>query len=142
MTFPAPTLSSLGSFSPGCHLLARIDSCQADFQHPVLDGGGHVVWIYLMRQLENAEHFIGYFSLECRSSLRLFQGCLLLGADDQAPGLGQHFHVFAREAGDVGCDRKPSIGFYDCRRDWSQQLRLGAKPVFTVMAVLRASGFE
>ena len=94
-----------------------------------------------MRQLENAEHLSGHFSLEHRSFL-LFQWFLLTGADDQAPRLGQHFHVFAGETGEFGSDRNPSICVDDCRRDWSQQLGFGAKPVFAVMAVLRTAGFK
>src|ERR1019366_8558588 len=142
MTFSTPTLQSLSSFNPDCNLLARVDFCQGDFQHLVPNSGRHIVWIYLMRQLENKEHLIGHFSLEGRSSL-LFCRCLsLLCIDDQAPSLGPYFHVFTCEPGEFGSDRKASTYADDCRRDWSQQLGLGAKPVFTVMAVLRPSGFE
>ena len=54
--FPTSTLQFLGRFNPDCNLLARVDFCQGDFQHLVLNGGRHIVWIYLMRQFENAEH--------------------------------------------------------------------------------------
>ena len=140
-TFPTSTLQFLGRFNPDCILLARVDFCQGDFQHLVLNSGLHIVWIYLMRQLENPEHLSGHFSLEHCSSLLLFRG-LLPGPDDQAPRLGQHFHVFASETGEFGLDRKPSICVNDCRRNWGQQLRFGAKPVFTVMAMLRSAGFK
>ena len=86
--FPTSPLQFLGRFNPECNLLARVDSCQGDFQRLVLHGGLHIVGIYLMRQFENAEPLRRHFSLEHRYSLLLFQGFLLAGADDQSPRLG------------------------------------------------------
>src|SRR5579864_9764761 len=104
-----PTDSTLSSPTADGNLLARADFCQGDFQHLVLNSRRHILRIYLMRQLEDTEHLIRYFLLERSSFLRLFHDFLLLGADNQPPRLGQHFHVLTRETGDFGCDLKPSI---------------------------------
>ena len=51
-------LQSLGSFRSYRKLLARAGFWQDDFQYPVLYSGRHIVWIYLMRQIENAEQIL------------------------------------------------------------------------------------